>query len=104
MEDYVRDYSVAIVVDQRMYEITKYTFDKAKELGVTVKPSRRKHKKIDVYEDGKYIKSIGDIRYGDYPTFIKEYGQKYADMRRLLYHTRHRKDTLGERLALKLLW
>jgi len=87
-----------------MYHITQYSYDRAKELGVEIKPSRRKYKKIDVYENGKKIASIGDVRFGDYPTFIKEYGQKYADMRRLLYHTRHKKDSLGERLALKILW
>jgi len=87
-----------------MYEILPYTYQRASELGVTVKPSRRKHKKIDVYENNKYIKSIGDNRFSDYPHFVRDYGKEYGDVRRMLYHTRHRKDTLGERLALYLLW
>ena len=88
----------------RMYQITPYTYQRAKEIGVTVKPSRKKFKKIDVYQDGKYIKSVGDVRYGDYSTYLKEKGKEYADERRRLYHIRHTKNTLGERLALKLLW
>ena len=40
---------------------------RAKSLGVFVKPSTRKHKKLDVYgTDGKFITSIGDLRYEDY--------------------------------------
>ena len=40
---------------------------RAKSLGVVVKPSTRKHKKLDVYgTDGKFITSIGDLRYEDY--------------------------------------
>jgi hypothetical protein len=87
-----------------MYQITEYSKKKAKELGVTIKPSTRKNKKIDVYKDGKYIRSIGDVRYLDYPTYIKEEGKVKADERRRLYRLRHTKNTLGEKLALKLLW
>ena len=37
-----------------MYTITDYTKNKAKLLGVVVKPSQNKKKKIDVYsKDGK---------------------------------------------------
>ncbi|NBO72572.1 MAG: hypothetical protein EBU66_16670 [Bacteroidetes bacterium] len=87
-----------------MYHITSYTKQRAKEMGVEVRPSTRKNKKIDVYKDGKYLDSIGDIAYGDYPTFIKEQGKAYADERRRLYHLRHTKNTLGEKLAKFLLW
>jgi hypothetical protein len=41
---------------------------KAKELGVTIKPSTQLHKKIDVYKNGRKIASIGDKRYKDYTT------------------------------------
>ena len=32
-----------------MYKILDYSFNKAKELGVDIKPSTKKNKKIDVY-------------------------------------------------------
>ena len=88
-----------------MYIITDYTRSKAKTAGLTVKLSKRKHKKLDVYDkDGKYLASIGDTRYKDYPTFLKTEGKTVAEERRRLYHLRHTKNTLGERLALLLLW
>lgn len=87
-----------------MYEITNYTRQQAKKMGVVVRPSTRKDKKIDVYQGDKRIASIGAIGYGDYPTFMKEKGKAYAEERRKLYHKRHTKNTLGEKLALNLLW
>jgi hypothetical protein len=33
-----------------MYNITNYTYKKAKKLGVKIKPSTNKTKKIDVYK------------------------------------------------------
>ena len=75
------------------YKITDYTYEKAKELGVKIKPSHKKHKKIDVFDwNGNYICSIGDKRYSDYPTYKEEEGDVYADKRRQLYWIRHRKD------------
>lgn len=68
-----------------MYQITKYSFDKAKKLGVEIKPSITKNKKIDVYKNGKKIASIGDIRYTDYAT------TKNKEQRRL-YRIRHNKE------------
>ena len=38
----------------------------AKKLGVEVKPSSVKNKKLDVFKGDKKVASIGDIRYGDY--------------------------------------
>jgi uncharacterized protein YxeA len=55
-----------------MYQITDYTKQRAKKIGVDIKPSTRKHKKIDVYHQGEYIASIGDVRYSDFPTYLKE--------------------------------
>lgn len=86
------------------YHITPYSYKKAKELKVEIRPSTVKNKKIDVYEFGKKIASIGDVKYGDYGTFLKTKGKKYADMRRLLYHTRHTKQTPNELLAKYILW
>jgi len=74
-----------------MYEITQYSNERAKRLGVNIKPSNRKNKKIDVYKDGEYVVSIGDSRYKDYALFLKEEGKEYADKRREAYKKRHEK-------------
>ena len=75
-----------------MYEITNYSKKRAKELGVEIKPSTLKGKKIDVFKNGNKIASIGAIGMKDYPTYINEKGLKYADERRRLYRLRHSKD------------
>ena len=79
-----------------MYTITKYSFDRAKKLGVTIKPSTLKNKKIDIFKDGKKIASVGGLKkdgsyYKDYPTYIKTEGKEKADKRRKLYKIRHNK-------------
>lgn len=51
-----------------IYKITKYSFDKAKRLGVEIVPSSVKNKKIDVFKDGIKVASIGDSRYSDFAT------------------------------------
>ena len=73
-----------------MYKITEYTKDRAEDLGVEVKPSERKNKKIDIYDkrDGQYITSVGQLGYKDYPTYLKENGKEIADKRRELFHKR----------------
>ena len=45
-----------------MYIIKKYSFDEAKKLGVEIKPSKIKNKKIDVFKGDVFICSIGDSR------------------------------------------
>ena len=87
-----------------MYQITDYTKKRAKEIDVEVRPSKNKKKKIDVYKDGKFIHSIGQMNAKDYPTYMKEKGTEYANERRRLYHLRHTKDSIGEYLARWLLW
>ena len=91
-----------------MYNITDYTYKKAKALNVQVKPSSKKNKKIDVIKNGKIIVSVGDSRYNDYPTFIEEKGKAYADKHRSLYKLRHKKDRNVKNskgfYADKLLW
>ena len=74
------------------YKITDYSYKKAKELGVVIKLSETKNKKIDVYKNNKKIATIGDDRYLDYPTYIQEKGLEYANERRKLYRKRHKKD------------
>jgi hypothetical protein len=87
-----------------MYSITAYTRQRAKEIGVDVKPSTKKGKKIDVYKNGKFIASLGQAGAGDFPHYLAEKGVEYAEERRRLYRLRHTKDTVGEVLALHLLW
>lgn len=87
-----------------MYHITPYTRAKAKDLGVEVRPSTKKGKKIDVFLGDKLLHSIGDLKYKDYPTYLREEGKEKADERRRLYHLRHTRTGLGEKLALYLLW
>ena len=90
------------------YTITSYTYKQAKKLGVTVKPSTNKTKKIDVYKKGKKVASVGARGYRDFPTFMKLNGKKDAQTRRRLYKMRHEKDrhVKGSRgfYADKLLW
>ena len=91
------------------YTITNYTKERARKLGVIVKPSTVKGKKIDVFnKKGEKLASVGALGMGDYPTFIKTKGKEYADSRRRLYKMRHDKDRhkRGSRgyYADKLLW
>lgn len=72
------------------YRITKYTREQAKRLGVIVKSSTVKGKKIDVFDkDGNKLASIGALGMGDYPTFILQRGLAYANGRRKSYKARH---------------
>jgi hypothetical protein len=89
-----------------MYRILPYTYNKARRLGVVVKPSLNKLKKIDVFKRGKLIASIGAIGYSDYPTYIETHGLVYANQRRKLYRQRHVKDlrTGAGYWANQLLW
>lgn len=74
-----------------VYNITNYTKKQAKRLGVQIKPSTNKMKKIDVYKDGKKVASIGAAGMNDYPTYIQKKGKEYADERRRLYKIRFQK-------------
>jgi hypothetical protein len=74
------------------YAITNYTKQQAKKLGVVVKPSSVKGKKIDVFKKGEKIASVGALGYSDYPTYMNTKGKAYADERRRLYKIRHSKD------------
>ena len=88
------------------YKITNYSYKKAKELNVEIKPSKKKNKKLDVYKDSVLIATVGDVRYLDYPTYIDKEGIRYANGRRKLYKNRHRKDLNKGNgyYANKLLW
>jgi hypothetical protein len=95
------------------YKILPYSFRKAKELGVVIKPSSNALKKIDVFKNGKKIASIGARGMNDYPTYLDKeekgyYPKGYAKGRRKLYKQRHEKDrhVMGTNgwYADKILW
>jgi hypothetical protein len=90
-----------------MYIITNYSKQKARELGVEIKPSTNPKKKIDVYKNQIKIATIGDIKYKDFPTYMKE-NPEIANQRRILYHKRHAKEkgVVGSPgyYALNILW
>ena len=75
-----------------MYFITTYTRQQAKKLGVSVKQSSNKDKKIDVIKNKVVIASVGATGYSDYPTYIRTHGLEYANKRRKLYKMRHNDD------------
>jgi len=90
-----------------MYSIYNRSLEQAKLLGVDIKPSTKKGKKIDVFKGGNKVASIGAIGYKDYPTYL-ETDKKNADERRRLYKIRHqagrlKKGTAGF-YADKILW
>jgi len=90
-----------------MYKIKKYSYIKAAQLGVEIKPSKTAGKKIDVFKNKIKVASIGQIGYLDYPTYIQKYGLAIANNRRRLYHLRHSynkpKGSAGY-YASKILW
>jgi hypothetical protein len=82
----------------KYYKITDYSFDRAKEIGVIIKPSQKGNYKIDVYDKtGDYITSIGHRQYKDYGQYLKTNGKEYADYRRSLFYKRHGKYKKGTR-------
>jgi hypothetical protein len=92
-----------------VYDIKEYSYKKAHEMDVFIKPSTNPKYKIDIYTTGgRYITSIGAMGYSDYPTYLEKEGKKYAEYRRALYHYRHKKeaDKIGTRgwFAMNILW
>lgn len=80
-----------------MYKISSYTKEKAKKIGVNVRPSKTIGKKIDVYKNGTKLASIGAIGYKDYPTYLAlekegKVPKGTASERRKMYKLRHDKD------------
>lgn len=75
-----------------MYEITPQHRLNAKKLGVEIRPSTNKNKKIDVFRGDKKLASIGATGYKDYEIYLRESGKKIADEKKRLYKLRHEKD------------
>ncbi len=71
---------------------------KAKKLGLTIEPSKKKNKKIDVIsKDGKVLASIGGVKkdgsfYMDYASYIEKIGLVLAKQKRNQYLARHSKE------------
>ena len=79
------------------YNIKPYSKAQAKKLGVEIKPSKTKGKKIDVFKKGIKIASVGAIGYKDYPTYMQlekqgKVAKGTANKRRKMYKLRHNKD------------
>lgn len=80
------------------YILKKLQHEKAKKLGLEVKPSTKKNKKLDVFnKKGEKVASIGGIKkdgtpYNDYATYIINDGKKEADKKRKNYLKRHSKE------------
>tara|TARA_R110000868_G_scaffold294051_2_gene554565 strand:- start:679 stop:1050 length:372 start_codon:yes stop_codon:yes gene_type:complete len=100
------------------YEIKKKQLANAKKLGVELRVSTDKLKKIDVYEkltekeiyDGKVARRLASIGgfyqdgtpYGDYATYLKKPKDKYGEAvkpeeRKRLYLARHKHEEKSKR-------
>ena len=90
------------------YKISLATKKKAEEMGIEVKSSEKKNKKIDIIKGGKVIASVGDTRYKDYHIYKREDGIAKANERKRLYKIRHQKTRVKKGTpsyyADKLLW
>jgi len=89
------------------YKIKSRQLKNAKKLGVTIKSSNLKTKKLDVFKDDKKIVSIGSLPYTDYSTMLLK-NKDLAEKKRKAYKARHEKNrkVVGSRgyYADKILW
>ena len=79
------------------YKIKERQFQKAKKLGVEIKSSTSKNKKIDIFKDNKKVASVGGVKsdgtaYNDYATYLTILPKKEADKKRNNYLKRHSKE------------
>ena len=91
----------------KYYKIEKYSYDRAKEIGIKIKPSQKGNYKIDVYDKSdNYITSIGHRQYKDYAQYLRINGKEYADYRRMLFYKRHKNYPKFSRgwYSSKILW
>lgn len=72
----------------KKYTITERQRANARRIGVQIEPSKTKGKKIDVYQSGRKVASIGARGYKDYDAYLEESLEK-AETRRRLYKARH---------------
>lgn len=74
------------------YVITDEIKKRANAIGITVKPSISKGKKLDAFKNGVLQASFGGKGYKDYHLYKKEDGQQVANEKRKQYKARHEKD------------
>lgn len=74
------------------YPITPDIKNRAKALGITLKASKNKDKKLDAYKDNVFQASFGGKGYKDFHRYMKEDGQQVANQKRKQYKARHEKD------------
>jgi hypothetical protein len=81
-----------------MYVIQPYSKLRLDELNkklntnaISIKPSKNKTKKIDIFINNKKIASVGAINMLDYPTHIKESGLEFANKRQKAFYNRFTK-------------
>tara|TARA_R110000772_G_scaffold92880_4_gene189926 strand:- start:232 stop:537 length:306 start_codon:yes stop_codon:yes gene_type:complete len=90
------------------YRITSTQRKRAKKIGVSIKASKLKGKKIAVFKNKKKVADVGATGYKDFDIYKKTKGKKFADNRRRLYKIRHQKTRrkVGSRsyYADKILW
>ena len=96
-----------------MYRIKTGQREAARRLGVVIRPSTVKNKKLDVYKNGIKVASIGLVGYGDYWTYLQD--EKFnrapkgtAAQRRRLYKIRHANECAAKGsvgyYACRILW
>ena len=73
------------------YQIKANQRKRAAAIGVTIKPSNNKGKKLDVFKNDKKVASIGALGMSDYETYRKTKGDEFANKRRKAYKARHQK-------------
>lgn len=101
---------VYIIMPSGDYKITERTLSRARELGVEVKPSTNKRKKLDVFKNGELVAQVGAKRNLDYPSYLEmeakgEVPRGYSAERRRLYYLRHKYDkTPNQFYSSRLLW
>lgn len=72
------------------YQISEYSLEKAKTLGVELRPSNTKMKTIDIYKNDEFVCSIGNKRYLDFPALVDKFGMNVACDKRREYKIRHK--------------
>jgi hypothetical protein len=76
-----------------MYKILPYTYKRAQEIGVIIKPSKNIKYKLEVYDsNGNFLFNVGAYGFSDFPNYILSHGIDYANKRRELYKKRHQRD------------
>lgn len=94
------------------FAISDYHRRKAERLKVSINYSNNPDKKLDVFNNGKKIASIGAAGYWDFISYLKaekegKFPEGYAEKRRRLYKLRHQKNNIPGtpgHYALEILW